>query len=145
MILWIAIAIVVVISGLCLLKWLGGKTDEVDDDRFICPVGKVEVEIISLHGEEGYSLPYPLHNFRGKYTIKCPRMCMDWEDDGGCFSCDIDVPGVCMAAPQNMAKDSPNVAQWYQHQWCGYLPNIQDRKHNYNRIVNLSHYIEGEK
>lgn len=118
------------------------------DKKFTCPVGKVEVEIInfrSFYEEKEYDLPYPLHNFHGKYTIKCPKMCMDWEDDGGCFSCTIDVPGVCMAAPQNMAKHSPNVAQWYQHKWCSYLPNIQDKKHSYNRIVNSSHYILKEK
>lgn len=130
-----------------LFVWLWNKirrkSEKMKDEKFICPVGEVEAEIIPLtYEEKEYALPYPLHNFRGKYTVKCPKMCMDWEDDGGCFSCDIDVPGVCFAAPQNMAKHCPSVAQWYQHQWCGYLPNIQGRKHDYNRVVNLPFYIE---
>lgn len=95
---------------------------------FHCEIGGVEAKIVKLSKEKGFegrSLDWPLHNFNGDYSIICPKMNLEWQDDGGCFCVTTNVPGTCKAS----RNDNREVGQ-YTHKWCPYLPGIKNEVFN---------------
>jgi len=98
--------------------------------HFYCEIGDVNAERVSNYGR----LEYPLHNFAGDFTINCSKMNMKWKDDGGCFSCQTNVPGTCLASPQEMDKLAKD-GRWYDYKWCRYLPGVDGVENSYNNLA----------